>query len=414
MSDKETGPLSERKVVRRGLLAGLAAFGAALAMKVTSTETARANDNDFLQIGNESQTAQTKTSLSGTMADGPMVELLANAAGASTATDATLRVGNKGTSVSAINAAVTAPSGSPSMVNARTIIGSTVFDGVGVEGVTSSGIGVRGIASDPAGTGVRGAGDGNGTGVKGVSNTGNDFNADGTGSGVGVQGKSASGTGVRGDSTSGPGVHGQSTSSLGVRGVSTSFVGVVGISTQSHGLYGSSGHVGSAGLVGENTAGGPAGIFNGNVQIYGALQVFGAKSAVIKMSDGSNAAVYCQESPEPYFEDFGEARLVNGVAQVALEPEFATLVSGGKYMVFPAPQGDTKGLYVSRQDAHGFEVREVQGGTGNVPFTYRIVTKRKDIEGKRFARVSDDGRRSAAAVRDQVIPRGNANGAIGP
>ena len=152
--------------------------------------------------------------------------------------------------------------------------------------------------------------------------------------------------------------------------------------------------------MGENLApGGLAGYFAGNVFVTGALQVAGAKNAVIKMPDGTLASVYCQESPEPYFEDFGRAQLAGGAANVALEREFAALVGGGDYMVFSFPQGDTRGLYVSRQDAWGFEVREVQGGTGNVPFTYRIVTRRKNVEGRRFARVVDNVGPNLAASR---------------
>src|SRR5207247_163732 len=99
------------------------------------------------------------------------------------------------------------------------------------------------------------------------------------------------------------------------------------------------------------SGGGLAGYFQGNVLVTGSLQVAGAKNAVIKMQDGSSAVVYCQESPEPYFEDFGEARLVNGVAQVTLEAEFASLVAGGKYMVFPVAEGEVRGLFVSRKSA---------------------------------------------------------------
>jgi hypothetical protein len=145
--------------------------------------------------------------------------------------------------------------------------------------------------------------------------------------------------------------------------------------------------------------------------VTGSLQVFGPKNAVIKMQDGTNAAVYCQESPEPYFEDFGRAQLIGGAANVALEREFAQLVAGGDYMVFLTPAGDTRGLYVSRQAPGSFEVRETQGGTGSIGFTYRVVTRRKDIEGRRFARVRDDVGQGLAASRAAL---GVASGPRGP
>jgi hypothetical protein len=63
-------------------------------------------------------------------------------------------------------------------------------------------------------------------------------------------------------------------------------------------------------------------------------------------------------------------------------------------------------------------VREVQGGTANVPFTYRIVTKRKDVEGKRFARVGGDGAKSVAVARAGLGvtggPAGNPSGGGNP
>jgi len=39
--------------------------------------------------------------------------------------------------------------------------------------------------------------------------------------------------------------------------------------------------------------------------------------------------MYCQESPEPWFEDFGTATLTNGRAVVELDPDFDAVVSPG-------------------------------------------------------------------------------------
>jgi len=56
--------LTGRKVVRRGLLAGIAALGAAAAMKVSGgARKVEATDDAFIQIGNETQTAQSATRL---------------------------------------------------------------------------------------------------------------------------------------------------------------------------------------------------------------------------------------------------------------------------------------------------------------------------------------------------------------
>src|SRR4029079_19549221 len=92
------------------------------------------------------------------------------------------------------------------------------------------------------------------------------------------------------------------------------------------------------------------------------------RGPAVAMPDGSDAVVYCQESPEPYFEDFGRARLVNGQARVQLEAEFASIVKRDDYMVFLTPNAEPKGpLYVSQQNGNSFEVREANGGRSDLP-----------------------------------------------
>jgi hypothetical protein len=91
------------------------------------------------------------------------------------------------------------------------------------------------------------------------------------------------------------------------------------------------------------------------------------------------------ESPESWFEDFGEARLKHGKVDVRLERGFASLVKTKDYHVFLTPYGDCKGMFVLKRDATGFRVCEQQGGTSNIRFAYRVVAKRKDVVAKRLA-----------------------------
>jgi hypothetical protein len=57
---------------------------------------------------------------------------------------------------------------------------------------------------------------------------------------------------------------------------------------------------------------------------------------------------------------------------------------------------------VGRQDARGFEVRE-NAGRSSIPFTYRVVAKRRDIPGGRLARVDANlTRKAASAERPNV------------
>jgi hypothetical protein len=94
------------------------------------------------------------------------------------------------------------------------------------------------------------------------------------------------------------------------------------------------------------------------------------------------------ESPEHWFEDFGTARLNRGRAVVKLDADFAKTIRAGDYRVFLTPEGDCGGLYIGNRRSATFEVRELQGGTSSVAFSYRIVGRRKDIrKHRRFAKL---------------------------
>jgi hypothetical protein len=124
----------------------------------------------------------------------------------------------------------------------------------------------------------------------------------------------------------------------------------------------------------------------------GNLLCSGSKNAVVKIDGGARrVALAAIESPKNWFEDFGSAQLVNGVAVVALEADFAqTVNTETDYKVFPVPNGDCKGLYVTRKTATSFEVRELGGGTSSVTFDYRITALRKNYENIRLADHTND------------------------
>ena len=88
---------------------------------------------------------------------------------------------------------------------------------------------------------------------------------------------------------------------------------------------------------------GLAGDFYGNIYVHGDLTVEGSKAAVVPHPDGSRRQLYCLESPEMWFEDFGKADLVGGAADVVLNPDFAALVESEGYYVFLTEYGDSEG-----------------------------------------------------------------------
>jgi hypothetical protein len=236
-----------------------------------------------------------------------------------------------------------------------------------------SGDGVAGIASGPSNSGVTGSG---AFGVAGFARGDNN---------AGVFGSaSADSPGVWGQTSSGswPAVEGFNRgNNNGVRGVSMGTappgstnvganVGVVGFSDTGCGVVGIANH--------------PWGLGFGGLFFGGLLVASGAKSAAVKHRDGSHRLFYSVESPESWFEDFGRTKVVRGKAEVKLDPNFASFVRTDDYHVFLSPEGQNKGLYVSRRSKKGFTVREQEEGQSTTTFSYRIVARRKDLKIRRF------------------------------
>jgi hypothetical protein len=177
---------------------------------------------------------------------------------------------------------------------------------------------------------------------------------EGAGSAVYGEHESSGNYGILGRSNSG--VYGSSSSDMGVYGVCGSGLGVWGISSSGTGVYYSNGLAGT-----------------------------GSKSCVVKTSQGPTL-LYCQESPENWFEDFGEGQLSAGRCHVELDPLFletVTINEPNPMKVFIQLNDDCNGTYVQRGRA-GFDVIELQRGQSNARFTYRVVAKRSGFEGKRL------------------------------
>jgi hypothetical protein len=249
--------------------------------------------------------------------------------------------------------------------------------------VTALNAGVYGLGSVGKNGVVGQSDDATGIGVKGISVSGFPIIGGVTGTG------SANNTnaGVLGIGTVGPGVQGQSTGGHGLVGTTSAtdgvHIGLVGYVQPGSNAIAVRGTVASGAV-------GYAGIFDGDVLVNGALRVFGSpKNAAVKHpGDGTYRLLYCEESPESWFADYGAGTLVNGRADVKLDADFAALVHADTYHVFLTPEGDCNGLFVTGKTPAGFAVREMKGGTSDIPFSYRVVAKRKDIVGERLAKVA--------------------------
>jgi hypothetical protein len=76
--------------------------------------------------------------------------------------------------------------------------------------------------------------------------------------------------------------------------------------------------------------------------------------------------------------------MARGVANVTIDPAFASVMDHKWYYVFLTPLGDTRGLYVSEKTATAFQVRESEGGRSRLEFDYRIVAHPLDAKNDRL------------------------------
>ncbi len=323
-------------------------------------------------------------------------------------------------------------------------------DAVGVQGGIGDGntfpasaatLAVQGVnfATGAGGTGVQGlvqsnpttrVGASQGMGVEGL-NYSIGPNANGSASGsIGVEGtigvNADSSTAVNGlNLSTAPTTYGVAGTSYGSNGAGlfginySSGVGAQGSSVKGHGLVGTTqatdGHAGlfgggfAAGSIGVRgsafVAGTTAGVFDGDVIITGTLRIGGAKSAFVPHPDGSHRMLYCVESPDSWFEDFGKGKLTNGKADVTLDPDFAAVVHTDDYHIFLTTYGEEgNGLTVAETRPNGFTVKERHKGTSTLTFSYRVVAKRKDIIAERLAKVAPPPAIEQPKTPEPLIP----------
>jgi hypothetical protein len=274
-----------------------------------------------------------------------------------------------------------------------------VFTGQSVVTASKAGIqGVAGLRGDPLITcGVFGE-SGRGQNSAGVMGYGN-------GASVGVVGQSDSGTPILGQVSPG-----SSANAIAIYGLNNSTFtggapgaggfGVYGLSARGHGLVGATASAGAAAVVGatNGVAGAFAAAFYGPVIVGGDFTVVGgAKSAAVPHPDGSHRRLYCVESPESWFEDFGKGSLECGRGEVRIDPDFAAMVHLDEYHVFLTERGPHLALSVVEQTPAGFRVeadaayaamlgRHVDDLTST--FSWRLVAKRRDIAGRRLEPVT--------------------------
>jgi hypothetical protein len=136
----------------------------------------------------------------------------------------------------------------------------------------------------------------------------------------------------------------------------------------------------------------------------------GTKNAGVKTARFGHRKMYAVEATENLFEDFGTATLKGGKARVELDEVFAeTVNTGRKNQVYLTPRhAESKGLAVVSQDAKGFIIQELGGGTGSYDIDYRVVAKVRGYEGTRMEAFEPPA--MPAPPQSPAMPAGDKNG----
>jgi hypothetical protein len=294
------------------------------------------------------------------------------------------------------------------VVRNETAAGLTAGGGLIASGGPFAVRAMGGQDSDSPGIGVHGTADG--TGVIGEGGTGVFGNS--TGGGNGVWGRSPQANGVQGVSESydASGVYGENSSGgYGVAGrtfglLNTDRAAVLGESLRAPGTPANGPNGKAAGVYGFSETGyggvfitGQAGsnvpfVNSGGLRVVGEIvKTDGEYSEALPHPDGSRRLLYAPLSPESWYEDFGRAELVEGVAEVEVDADFVAVlgIDDGSYHVFLTPEGETEGLYVSDRNGRAFTVREQRGGTSNASFSYRVVTRNRHRQPERLAKLEE-------------------------
>ncbi|GDX51500.1 hypothetical protein LBMAG27_05470 [Bacteroidota bacterium] len=119
----------------------------------------------------------------------------------------------------------------------------------------------------------------------------------------------------------------------------------------------------------------------------------GTVSTIVNDLNGNPVTLHAPESPEIYFEDFGQGVLVNGKAHIDMDPILVnTIAVNDKHplRVFIQLEGNCNGVFVENKTTGGFDVVELNGGTSNVTFQWHVVANRANqLEGGRWSNYED-------------------------
>lgn len=107
----------------------------------------------------------------------------------------------------------------------------------------------------------------------------------------------------------------------------------------------------------------------------------GVVSTVVPISESNSVTLHAPETPEAYFQDYGESQLDNGIVHINLDTLFAKIVCINEkhpMRIYIQMEGDCNGVFVENKTKNGFDVKEINGGKSNSKFQWTIICNRSD------------------------------------
>ena len=123
----------------------------------------------------------------------------------------------------------------------------------------------------------------------------------------------------------------------------------------------------------------------GNLQVGGALNVYGTKNRVVKTAEYGERLLYSYETPSPLFGDVGEGVLdEDGLCYVFLDPVFAETITTTQYQVFLQNYGEGTSYVFDRKPDY-FIVK----GTPGLSFGWELKAKQSDFDQYRLEKPTE-------------------------
>ena len=133
----------------------------------------------------------------------------------------------------------------------------------------------------------------------------------------------------------------------------------------------------------------------GNITVLENLWVLGREIFSINTSFGARDFFSAKSNSERLFDE-GRSRVIDGMANVSINPVFAGLVSS--YNAYVSPQGLTKGIYVAEKAGNYFIVKGVNKKS-NVGFSWLISGAKSD---EQYRLSNDDGLKIKAVIDSEA------------